>query len=141
MALLIVLPLMMIFAGVGLMQMKSWGRSLSIVYALLSISSTVANYAITITIVQPAAQAVVQKMAVQQDVEVPPQQNRFDMGLGAVGPFINMIYPIIVLIVMLLPTTGAAFSGGGSRGGDDFDRRRDDYTDPADGNGGGWAER
>jgi hypothetical protein len=116
----------MIVAGIGLVQMKPWGRTLSIVYALLSILNHVFMDIYNFGFVLPGTKAMMRDMMAQD-----PQVAKTPMGpmmenMVMIGPVIQalfIIYPIVVVIIMLLPPVRAAFLAPplASRSRDDYD--------------------
>jgi hypothetical protein len=93
-----------IAAGVGLLKLKSWGRALSIGYAIYSIVASllgaVLNY---IFIMQPLMERASQKSG--------PEAAALIGGAigGTFGSCFGMIYPVLLLIFMLRPNVVAAF--------------------------------
>ncbi len=132
------LSLTMIVAGVGLLGMKSWGRWMSVLYAVVSIATTLFTVYYAFSYAVPAQQEAVRQMPADDPQE--KQGEEWGLKIGPYVPLLFLIYPSIVLLVMLLPSTGKAFSE--DRGEDEDDpygprrRRDDDYGDQ-----GGWAER
>ncbi len=109
------ISIIMIVSGLGLLQLRPWGRTLSILYAILSITHKVFGvvYAVVFTIPvlnnfldSPAATGPEEQMAMTI------------MRMVAIFPpivqVLCMIYPIIVLIIMLRPAIATAFREGGS---------------------------
>jgi hypothetical protein len=129
----ILLFILLIVAGIGLLNMAAWGRALSIVYAVASILLEIA-------------------MLIYQLAFINPVMNRFVGQFGGGGPDIGgvmmivltvvtviiyalvILYAVLLLIMMLTPTVAEAFAGrsrdltyeAGGRGdeGDDYERRR-----------------
>jgi hypothetical protein len=93
-----------IAAGAGLLKLKSWGRTLSIGYAIYSIVAcllgAVLNY---IFIMQPLMERASQKSG--------PEAAALIGGAigGTFGSCFGMIYPVLLLIFMLRPNVVAAF--------------------------------
>jgi hypothetical protein len=118
----VVLSVLMITAGIGLVGMKSWGRTLSLVYAALSILyhvwQLVYAYAYTIPIMNAFFD---EEMADKQVAAFASSMKT----ITAISPLLGaivVIYPIIVIIIMLLPSVAAAF-----RGQLDFNVPADEY--------------
>lgn len=111
----LLLSAMMIVSAIGLLKVLSWGRSLSIVYAVLSIIHKVfaAVYAFAFTI--PATNEVVEKFLAKQNLGEQGRMLGRIVEITAIGAVIfallTAIYPIIVLIVMFRPKVVAAFRG------------------------------
>ena len=94
----------MALAGVGLLRLKSWGRKLSIGYAI---------YAIVFTIISSAANFMFLFRPMMEEAQ---QRQGVEAGaaiggaIGAsVGSCFGLIYPIILLIFMMRPKVVAAF--------------------------------
>jgi hypothetical protein len=105
--------LLMIASGVGLLLMQSWGRWLSVVYAVLSILVNLIVLVYTIAFFTPAYEEVFRRLPPQSD------QEQLAMSISKVGgpgmACVMLIYPVAVLIVMLLPSIGAAFRAAKKR--------------------------
>ncbi len=104
----------MIVSGIGLLQLRPWGRLLSIVYAVLSIALKVfeAGYAFAFTVPE------VNEFLKTHTASSPEEQFAFSfMRILAIGsPIVQlvcMIYPIIVLVIMFRPSVAAAFRKAG----------------------------
>lgn len=108
----------MIVSGMGLLQLRPWGRLLSIVYAVISIGLKLfeAVYAFAYTIPE------VNEFLKTHTASSTEEQFAFSfMRMLAIGsPIVQlvcMIYPIIVLVIMFRPSVAAAFrSDGGFQG-------------------------
>jgi hypothetical protein len=93
-----------ITAGIGLLKLKSWGRSLSIGYGIYSIVAcllgTVLSY---LFIMRPLLEQASQKQG--------PEAAALIGGAvgGTVGSCFGMVYPILLLIFMFRPNVVAAF--------------------------------
>jgi hypothetical protein len=108
----VVLSVLMILSGIGLLQMKSWGWVLSLVYATLSILSNIALAVYIWFVVVPAVQAFADKLAAQgPEAQVMAGLLKFGSNFSIVTPVLSLIYPIIALILMLRPSVVAAFRG------------------------------
>jgi len=104
----------MIVSGIGLLQLRPWGRLLSIVYAVASIVLKIfgAIYAMAFTI--PALYGYLDT----HPATVPEEQFAFTMmRMVTIAPpvvqVLSMIYPIIVLIIMFRPSVVEAFRADG----------------------------
>jgi hypothetical protein len=106
----LLISVLMIVAGIGLIAMKSWGRLLSLVYAVLSILFHVWQlvYAYAYTI--PTMNAFFDDEAARdKQVAAFASSMKTIMAVSPVMGAIVAIYPIIVIIIMLLPSVAAAF--------------------------------
>jgi hypothetical protein len=117
----LVLGVILIVAGIGLLNMASWGRGLSIVWAVIAILYLLISLVYNIIYVNP----VMAETMKEQQVQLPAA---FFIGMEAASTLLMILYPIVLLIVMLLPATGTALAGSGPRDlpGD----AADDYYDP-----------
>ncbi len=93
-----------IAAGIGLLKLKNWGRTLSIGYAIYSIAAvllgSVLNY---FFIMQPLMEQASQKSG-------PEAAGLIGAAIGGTfGSCFGMIYPILLLIFMFRPKVVAAF--------------------------------
>ncbi len=106
------LSLVMIISGIGLLKLQSWGRMLSILYALLSILDKVFMAGYTALVSIPATQEFVKPIAARglegQSMALVMQVLVVAMVVVSV---LSMTYPIIVLIIMFRPKIVAAFRG------------------------------
>lgn len=134
----VILSIMLIIAGIGLLQMRSWGRILSILYAVVSILIKIAFAVYTFILVMPVSREVNQVMFQQLRAQAknPQEQAMMQAMMGmadmmsmlqAVVPLITMVYPIVVLVIMFLKSTRQAFAGEVLPiGEDEYDRRAED---------------
>jgi hypothetical protein len=141
----LVLSGFMIVAGVGLVQMRPWGRFLSIVYAVVSIVTHIGEDIYNFGYVVPGMQSLMRDAAAKE-----PQLAKTGFGsmmesFVMIGPALQallIIYPIVVLIIMLLPSVRAAFLAPpvAPRSADDFDEDEPD-EEPLEGRHGGPNDR
>jgi hypothetical protein len=94
----------LIAAGLGLLGLKPWGRTLSMAYAIYAIVFAVAGMGINLFLmIQPLFE------------QAPPHQELAVAGAiggplsGTIGGCFGPIYPIVLLAFMLRPTVAAAF--------------------------------
>jgi hypothetical protein len=120
----VVLAIMLISAGIGLMQMAPWGRTLSIAYGGVSLALKVFGAVYTILFLVPVLDNVMQLMMPQvrtaQDRKLLETIMTFAKGAVYVGACLPMIYPVVVLLVMGQTSVREAFEGGRPTG-NDFD--------------------
>jgi hypothetical protein len=93
-----------IAAGIGLLKLKSWGRILSIGYAIYSIAAGVLGVLLSfVFVMQPLMQQASQKSG--------PEAAALIGGAigGTIGGCFGMIYPVLLLIFMFRPKVVAAF--------------------------------
>jgi hypothetical protein len=111
----LVLDLMLIAAGIGLLGMRPWARTLSLVYAVLAILNRLASTAYVLAVVAPGVEALL-----QQEAAGDPQMKAFSslmktsMTVGALVGALFVIYPILVLIFFNLPSVKEAFRDEGA---------------------------
>ena len=91
-------------AGIGLLKLKSWGRSLSLGYAAYSIVMQIVGVVVSyIFLIQPA-------MALAEQGNDPQAQRQmFESIGGAVIRCLSLIYPILLAFFMFRPNVKAAF--------------------------------
>jgi hypothetical protein len=98
-------------AGIGLLNLKPWARTLSIIYAIYAIVNVlvggVANY---IFLIQPMMQQAQQKQG-------PEAAGAIGGAVGGMfGTCFGLVYPVLLLIFMLRPKVVAAFRPSGLPG-------------------------
>jgi hypothetical protein len=106
------LSITMIVSGIGLLQLRPWGRLLSILYAFSSIALKIGAVVYALLFTVPA----LNEYLATHTATSPEEQFAFSiMRLAAIAPLtiqsIAVIYPIVVLIIMFLPSVRAAFRG------------------------------
>jgi hypothetical protein len=116
MAVSLVVGILLVVAGVGLLSMKPWARTLSIVYAVISILNHIVELGYQFGVVVPNMDAAMQKM-----FEGDPNLKAAGANLGGFGTASAVVgalfgaafiaYPIAVWIVMTRPAVVAAFRG------------------------------
>jgi hypothetical protein len=153
-ALGVVMTLLLIVAGIGLLRMRPWGRTLSLVYAVVTVIVTPAAAIYSAASLEPRMQQVMSKWEEQQrqkqrgagGAAPAPTKNPFGGGVGGlIGAVFGSAYSIALLIVLNLAHVRRAFTGAGRRGRDgdededgngrprrregpeDFDDRHDRY--------------
>jgi hypothetical protein len=128
---ILVLGVVLIAAAIGLLQMQSWGRWVTVAYAALAIPLHVGYLGYEMGVVLPATQRFTATMqggpggfGAQQN---PGQQAGTAVGI-VLAAGIAVVHAAANVIVMLLPAVGAAFAGPRRR------RRRRDYDEDEDEN-------
>ena len=91
-------------AGIGLLKLKNWGRTLSIGYAIYSIVAGVIGSMVNyIFVMQPLMEQASHKSG-------PEAAGLIGAAIGGTfGTCFGMIYPVLLLIFMLRPKVVAAF--------------------------------
>jgi len=111
-ALGLLLSALLLAGGVGLLKMRPWGRTVSLVYAPLSIAYHLVALIYALAFIMPATREFLQ-LAAQQNPQMGPAVVAGEVG-GYIGLFIGtavIIYPIVVLVILLRPSVAAAFRG------------------------------
>jgi len=139
------ISVLMIVAGVGLVQMKPWGRTCSFVYGGVSIVSQIGRLIFTVGFFLPAMSDFYDSLASPGAGLPPGFTNIMKYALigGVAVSLLGFVYPIVVLIVLSRRSVRAAFSGaptGAEDEADSHDRggppREGDYDRPPPGYGG-----
>ena len=109
----IAICLAMIISGFGLLRMKTWGRSLTIVTVFISIAGGLifVLYALAFTV--PAVyQFTESKLPADIDEYIDLSFLKFQAIAPIFHEMVFMIYPVIVLLVMMRSSVSAAFRQG-----------------------------
>jgi len=120
------LSLLMIVSGAGLVNRQPWGRTVAIVYAVLSICYHVVDLLYAILFVVPGMNAVADKVAARAGAQggIVGGAMKGGMFVGLLISAAITIYPIVVLVVMQRAGVKAALAGGEPSGGPpDYDDR------------------
>jgi hypothetical protein len=108
----IIVSVALLVAGIGLLNLKPWARTLSIIYGIYTIIMTIIGDVINyFLLIQP----MLQQAHNQQGPEAAGAMGGAIGGLF--GGCIGMIYPILLLIFMTRPHVVAAFNQSTSQGG------------------------
>jgi hypothetical protein len=108
----VVLDVMLIVGGVGLLQMRPFGRTISLVYAILSILNHVFAFAWSVFQYTAISEALNQLSALPAG-PIFVTAFRFGFFLALIINLLAIAYPIIVLCFMLSAKLTAAFAGEG----------------------------
>jgi hypothetical protein len=96
--------IVLIAAGIGLLRLRPWGRTLSIVYAGYAIVSTILGTIINFAVMMPIM------MQQAEAAEGPARAAAMGGAIGgSVGGCVGLIYPVLLLYFMLRPHVRAAF--------------------------------
>ncbi len=116
-SLALVLSVLLVVAGIGLLNRKKWGRTLSLVYAVLTIPLQIAYVLFQLLLVQPANKEVLAR--VRPAPMAPGQAAGQEIGqqigqvIAVIGPAsLFVLYSVTVLVVMFLPSATQAFTPG-----------------------------
>jgi hypothetical protein len=125
----IVFSIALLAAGIALLRMKSWGRTLSLVYAVFSILTKVLLAYYTAVYFAPAYVEGMRTMMQEQEKKLEEQQKPgqkidpqvqqkaaavrdmtlYVMQIGMnIMPYVQMIYPLVTLLVLGRPSVGRA---------------------------------
>jgi hypothetical protein len=108
----LVLDVLLLTAGVGLLNMRPWARILSLVYAPLSILNRLFAIVWSVAVMLPATAAFLEQNAGNDPVmKAAAAWGKIGGIIGAIMSAIFLIYPIVVLIILNLHTVKAAFLG------------------------------
>jgi hypothetical protein len=144
-ALVVVLSVLALIAGMGLLNVKGWARTLTFLYAVVTILLHLGYVIYEFALVLPAVQAWEQDFVRRQGALAAQQSGNFAAGgVGVVlGAALFIGHAAVVLVLLLLPAASAAFAGAGRDRYDDEDdddeldgprrpRRREDDEDQDD---------
>lgn len=141
----LILCIVEVIAGFGLLKMRYWGRSLAILYALLSICLIVGESAYNFTVAQPAMkqwQKDAEQWVQAQNAKAggkagapPPAPGPFGgpsnpilESTGSVmGMAVGLVWPCILLFIMFMPSVRKAFAV--ANGHAPADEEPEDYRD------------
>ena len=91
-------------AGIGLLQNRTWGRSLSVIYAVVNIAATLVSTVLAyIFVVQPLMEKAAQMAPGPEKLAL--QSGAFG---GLIGGCFGLIYPIVLLAFMTRPRIAEA---------------------------------
>jgi hypothetical protein len=109
----LVLSVLMVASGIGLLQLRSWGRLLAVVYAVLSILAKVAGTAFAFALVVPAMSDFARELEATRGKEAALMGQVMQISIIAAAVFgaVLVVYPILVLIVLSRRSVRAAFAG------------------------------
>jgi hypothetical protein len=109
----LVLDVVLLVGGVGLLNMRPYGRTVSLGYAVLSILARLFGIVYGLAVVLPVTNEYLDKV-VQQNPGMSAVVTGGRVG-GVIGLLVGavfILYPIAVLIVLLRPRVAAAFRDG-----------------------------
>jgi hypothetical protein len=109
----LLLDVLLLNAGVGLLFMRRWARTLSLAYAALSIHYHLFGLLYAAAFLFPASSDFLDKVAGNPGMGPMVAGWRFGWWAGILLAFAFILYPIVVLVVLLLPGVAAAFRAGG----------------------------
>ena len=104
----LLIDVMLLSAGIGLLKMKPWARTLSIVYAPISILFHIVTFIYQIVYVVPATREMYERYTAFAGFS---SVMGFTMLAGVCLSLVVVVYPIVVLVIMLKRSTVAAFRG------------------------------
>lgn len=122
------------FSGLGLWRLRPWGRTASIVYALVTIVVQVGMVAFQIVLLNPAMSRWQQALLSRQSGPgTPPPYNPMagnevvNNASAVLGGLLGLTYAVILLVVMFRPAVRAAFRGEEPAGPPRLEDERDEY--------------
>jgi hypothetical protein len=93
-----------LLAGIGLLQLKSWGRQLSIIYSIYAIVMVVVGAVVNyLFLMRPLLEQAQQKHGPETAAAIGGAVG------GAFGGCFGLIYPILLLVFMTRPSVVKAF--------------------------------
>ncbi len=96
--------IILLIAGIGLLQMKNWGRVLSLVYGIYALLMAAVSIVVTYQCL------VVPLLQQAQNKSGPEYVGAIAGGIGAlIGSAISLVYPILLIVFMTRPKLIAAF--------------------------------
>ncbi len=111
-----VASVVLLLSGIGLLQLQPWARTASIIYAVYSIVMAVVGLVVSYFFLFGPLMELAQHS--RGPVEAAAA---FGGAIGAIGgPFLSVIYPILLLIFMKRPNVVAAFRDDESTTGPDW---------------------
>jgi hypothetical protein len=110
----VVMAILLIVAGIGLLNMQPWARWCCLVYSTYHVLETIFSLFYTITVVNPGLRKWQADLMRQMGGVGPTPSSGVGDSIGAVaGAVLRMAYAVALLMVMLLPHVSAAFAGKG----------------------------
>ena len=106
-----VFTLVLLAGGVGLLRMRPWGRTASIVYGVYGIIAAVVGSAVAFLFILAPL--------LQEAEKLPPAERAAvigGVGGGAIGACFGMVYPILLLVFMFRKNVVDAFAGAAPQG-------------------------
>jgi hypothetical protein len=109
---LLLLPLLLVVAGVGLLMMRKWGWWASVAFGVLCLLVQIYYILFTLLYVFPTGGRVVEELLPDYPTLAGAAPLlRLMPALNAVLSALIMLYPAVVLLIMMLPSVRAAFRG------------------------------
>jgi hypothetical protein len=124
----VVWDVLMIGGGIGLLNLRPYGRTLSISYGAGRLLWGLFVIVFSLIWVTPASEEAMKHMKFPPEAEAMKGILTALTNFGLIIQLVVLIYPAIVLIVMYLPAVRAAFAGGPPP----LDRFEDDADDDED---------
>jgi hypothetical protein len=118
---------MLVIAGIGLLRMRKWGRTLSLVYAFAVIAIHTTIVVVQVTYLNKAVAEVMAKMPAPAPGAPNLAGNTTFNNIVAIATgILAVLYSIALIIVMFLPVVRKAFADGPVV----VPRAEEDYYDP-----------
>jgi hypothetical protein len=107
----LVLGLFLLVAGIGLLNMKSWGRWLTLLCGVCMVLLQVSCLVYEVRVQMPAMEKWQQDYMVKQGMAAPPSNTFESMGDAVLGAMLPIAIALVCSALVLLPAMGAAFKG------------------------------
>lgn len=126
----LLLDVLLLAAGVGLLSLRPWARTLSLGYAWLSLATKVVGI-IVFCFTWPAMSAFLRQEAAA-DPALAQMANVIPIAVfaGLLFSLVLAVYPLAVLIILTRPSVVAAFRGKSAPPEGDGGRDREEWNEP-----------
>jgi hypothetical protein len=105
----LLLGFMLLAAGVGLLNMQPWARTLSLVYAPLAICDRLVSFFYSLLVVLPGVSVAIPLSSTAAQEEAAMSLMRASIMIGVVVDLLFIAYPIMVLVILTRAPVVAAF--------------------------------
>jgi hypothetical protein len=104
----------LVLSGWALLKMRSWGRTLAIVYGFVQIGAKIVSTVYSFVFVQPAMAELMQQALDQAPLGFQRAVIEWTLGImsaaGIAAAVVAPMYPMLVLVAMFLPSVRKAFA-------------------------------
>src|SRR5262249_28663412 len=105
----------LLVSGIGLLNMKGWGRALAILFSLLTIAGQAGSLIYRLTYLNPALASWQKDFVARHGGQMEANPMGGNPALNNVVEILVTVaflsYAVLLLVIMLMPSTGAAFRG------------------------------
>ncbi len=115
----VIFSTILVIGGIGLLNLRSWARTLSLVYAFFSLAQKVIAFWWLAEYFAPALRDFAQELArAPIDPETLSLAETLSRGADRLPylALLAMIYPVLAIIILVMPKTSAAFRGQEGQG-------------------------